>query len=1138
NQPVPDLNIMLVDEDFNFGQSQAAQEALISALPSLRAELDRLSLKRVDLVIDVPGGERQGGFRMDVLGRMEILIGTSLDPEMTLHHEAIHAMRALNLFTAAEWEVLQQAASKGWVEKHDIDKRYPDLLPSEQIEEAIAEEFAASVKARRAPASSAITRVFNKIHRLLKAFGNALRGQGFQTAEDVFNRALSGEIGARQPFEGFREAISKDARQPVRRSAQAQAHASTSMMGQSAFIPNRGIWDELVRQNSGIWARLRGAGAAAYDHVDSARIRIQDRFLPVLRAQEAIIRQTGQALPEEQNAYLAEETFSGKVGRHLFEIDEDYTKPIIDIMAGKKGERGLDPDEVGQWLYARHAIERNDAIAQINLQMPDGGSGMSNAEAQDILTDAAAGPNAARLQEIGRLIDKLRERTLTLRENSGLITPQEASMWRNQYQFYVPLKGFADTDNSEAYLDISGVGRRFNTKGPETKRALGRQSEAFNPLQAALTQAQEVAIRAEKNVVGQALYRLAKENPSPKLWKIKTPKQKRFYNRTTGLVESRTEDPISLFMDPNEMAVKVAGKEHRVLFQDERLARSAGSVGADQMGWFMGLMSQASRWFSAVNTMLDPEFVIRNAVRDMQAAQINVRNFGKDDRNAIGKAMLKNWPKAFVGAYRGQMNKADSEWTRYYKEFEASGAKVSFWRLEQPEAAREDLKRRLNLKGGNIAQRASKFVRISTRYNPVLGFIERTNLAVDNAVRLAAYVEARKKGWAKSDAASLSKNMTVNFNRRGEWGATINALYPFANAGIQGTQILFRAMTSRRMAKYAAGLVGMGLILDLVNAQLSEEDEDGELAYDKIPDWKNQMNLTVMLGPESDNAATFWMPYGYNMFPYMGQQIGKIARGVKEPGDALADFASAAFGAFSPMGGRDFQSVITPTMLDPINEMAMNEDWLGRPIRPENPWNDYGPNAYKYFSGVSDASRRVADVANRATGGSVAESGWLDVSPEYIDHAFGFVTGGAGRFVGRTSDTVGKLLRGEADQIESRNIPFYRSVQYEAGDWLDRERYYRFRDEVKSAQDALKTYQEAGVPVPQNVRKLASLNKMVNQSDKLLRESRKRKRLIEGREDGSDDQKQRAIKRIEENSTKVYLRFNKAFLERMGPQGE
>ncbi|MEM8971357.1 MAG: helicase-related protein, partial [Pseudomonadota bacterium] len=47
NQPVPDLNIMLVDEDFNFGQSQAAQEALISALPSLRAELDRLSLKRV-----------------------------------------------------------------------------------------------------------------------------------------------------------------------------------------------------------------------------------------------------------------------------------------------------------------------------------------------------------------------------------------------------------------------------------------------------------------------------------------------------------------------------------------------------------------------------------------------------------------------------------------------------------------------------------------------------------------------------------------------------------------------------------------------------------------------------------------------------------------------------------------------------------------------------------------------------------------------------------------------------------------------------------------------------------------------------------------------------------------------------------
>ena len=229
--------------------------------------------------------------------------------------------------------------------------------------------------------------------------------------------------------------------------------------------------------------------------VDRARIVMQDRFLPVMRAQQAVTKSFGITIPESHNAYLTETTFSGKVGRHLFEIDEEYTKPIISLIAGSKA---LTADTVGLWLAARHAVERNAYIATINPAMPDGGSGMTDAEAQQVLADAAAGPDAARLDQIGDLIDKLRERSLKLREDAGLITHQEAQLWRTQYQFYVPLKGFSETDHSEAVLDLTGTGRRYNVRGGETKRALGRRSEAFNPLQSAITQAQEVAIRAEK----------------------------------------------------------------------------------------------------------------------------------------------------------------------------------------------------------------------------------------------------------------------------------------------------------------------------------------------------------------------------------------------------------------------------------------------------------------------------------------------------------------------------------------------------------------------------------------------------------------------------------------------------------------
>ena len=485
--------------------------------------------------------------------------------------------------------------------------------------------------------------------------------------------------------------------------------------------------------------------------------------------------------------------------------------------------------------------------------------------------------------------------------------------------------------------------------------------------------------------------------------------------------------------------------------------------------------------------------------------------------DTIAKAMIKHWPKAFVGAWRGQGNKADSEWTRYYREFEKAGAKVSFWKLDQPESGKADLEKRIRLAGGSRLGPASRFVRFSTRDNPVLGFIERTNLAVDNAIRLAAFVSARKSGWSAQDAAALAKNLTVNFNRRGEWGSTINALYPFANASIQGTQILFRAMTSKRMAKYGIGLVALGIILDAVNAGLSHEDDDGELAYDKIPDWKSRTNLAVMLGPDSGSAASIWLPYGYSLFPYLGQQIGKVARGVKEPGDAMADFAAAMFGAFSPITGEDFQSTITPTILDPVNEMAMNKDWLGRPIRPENAYADYGPDAYKFYAGASEASKALADMMNRATGGTIAESGAIDVSPEYIDHMFGFMTGGAGRTAGRMTDLVAKSVTGNFDEIELRDVPVARSLVYDTGDWLDRDRYYRFRDDVKEAHASAKAYREAGKTVPKHVAKIDRLYTDLLAAEKALRAMKKQ---------GGGDQE------------RVYIGFNKRFLKAAGPQGE
>ncbi len=237
-------------------------------MPKLRAELDRLNLRRVGLEAFVLGSDVQGRF---MPSHLAILIGRALNPRATLYHEAIHAMRALNLFTAEEWRALEHAAIRkgpngepNWIEKHDIANRYPDLTPSEQIEEAIAEEFAERAASRKPPSGSLLVNAFNKIGRILKAIRNAVRGAGFETAESVFGKAFAGEIGARDAGNtGIAARIreSKDQRNPplprIQRAGTGQQRQAQAL---PAHIPNRGMWDELTRSGATVFERIKVVG--------------------------------------------------------------------------------------------------------------------------------------------------------------------------------------------------------------------------------------------------------------------------------------------------------------------------------------------------------------------------------------------------------------------------------------------------------------------------------------------------------------------------------------------------------------------------------------------------------------------------------------------------------------------------------------------------------------------------------------------------------------------------------------------------------------------------------------------------------------------------------------------------------------
>lgn len=1064
----------------------------------LRDRLDKLGLKRVRLEFD-PQVEDQGVFRFSPDEAATIVIGSSQNADATLDHEAIHALRAMNLFTAKEWDALSKEAERRWIAQFDIRNRYADLSYEAQIEEAIAEAFAGRSKQPKTPIKTA----FAKIKRFLRAIREVFSGKSI---EAIFEDIESGAVGARKPASPSNSSLGYGARYQ-------RPHTLGGDRG-GAFIPDRRMWDELAAGNASALDKIRYGKGVFSDAFDRFRTKFQDRFLPILRAQQAVEKAYGRAVPKELNAYLAEELYSGRVGYKLDKLNQHYVQPIVEAIAKSKT---LSVETVGQYLYARHAVERNERIAEINPGMPDGGSGMETSDAIQMLDDFHKSDNAEALKDIASKIDEMREWSISERLRAGLISEAEAIAWRNSYNHYVPLKGWAETEHSDAQLDLSGMGRGFNTRGPETKMALGRSSQAFNPLVGAITQAQEVAIRSEKNRVAQHLYRLAKDTPSKNLWTVKQAETVRVFNSTTGQVETRRKNPVTWTMADNEMAVKVGGKEFRVIFHDHRIARAALNLGVDQFQGVVRYLGWFSRYFSSINTMMSPAFVLRNAFRDFLTANVTIHGLADKRSKEIIRRARRSYFKALVGSFGGLKGKTETEWQSHFDDFSASGGKIAFWKVGNPEDAIRDLDKMVQVERSSTARNVLRIFNaqgMNSDDNPVISLIERTNLAVDNALRLAVFVEGKKAGLSAEEAASLAKNLTVNFNRRGEYGALLNAIFPFSNAAIQGTHTIFRVMKARRVVGMVAVMVTYGLMSDLINSAVSEEDEDGEIAYDKIPEHVVRMRLIAM-HPGSGSASSIPLPYGFNVFPYMGIQLGKVLRGKKDIGQAMADLGAAAAQSFLPT-----DSVIPEILSLPV-DLATNEDWLGRPIRPENPYSDYGPQSQKFYQSVSIMSRDIAHFLNAVSGGSKAEPGMIDISPEYLDHVMAFATGGLGRFVGRVSNVTGKLAGGE--DVEMNDVPFMRDLSVETGIWLDRNAFYTRRDEIREAVAAVKVGTSSGEWVSPESRKLARLNDLLKDVEKKLRAMRTRQRS------GNPSSSQR--RSMEEAEQNLYNRLNGAYLK-------
>lgn len=774
------------------------------------------------------------------------------------------------------------------------------------------------------------------------------------------------------------------------------------------------------------------------------RRKIIDALTPIISWQEDIESQflEDNKVTEERDVALAAELAVGKMPERISDFNNE-------TISGKNKSSfvnrlitnvGISVDDFSRYLHAEHAAERNAYIASLpNTKYKDGGSGMSNSEAKRIKAELNKKYGLKVLRQYTKEFrEKFIDAELQVRLDAGLISQKDFdSLKGNVFKNYVPL--FREMDDSDSLYESSGYlfmdrGKGFNIfGGKEYARAVGSKRPVKNIIVSAAERMHSAIIRAEKNEVNKKVLALVEAYPS-EAFEVKGIPHNPVYNENgeiSHMTPMSAKDSEGNKVDQkNVLNVKVDGKTKRIIFKGikgERIARALQGLGVSKA---IPVLNHFNTYLRYVNTIYNVDFIFSNFVRDIQTAGINITaEQGGDIRNqAMSPTNLKQAWKAVYNIVRN--DEIDSEWGELYNRMRLAGGKTGFFDIQSIEAKLEGLEKSL----ANVGQKRNT---VKEGAKNILGFVESLNEATESAVRLTLFKAMIDAGYSDSKAASGAKNVTINFNRKGEWGPVLNSLYLFANAGLQGG---YRIMTvvgkSKKAQQAVATLTTMGFMESWIN-HMSDDDEE----YKKLGNYIKDNYFVARYG-EGDKYFKMRLPYGFNVFKVVGNITADLAWAAHsgeaiDKSDQLFRLLTAINASYNPLGDSPIEQMITPTILKPFIQLGANKNFYGGPIYPEVyqeapadnqlAW-DNTPEIYKKSAEgwfLATQNRFLYDENGEIVGGQYGPGdGFGDISPETLEYFTEYLSGGLGKSVARLISAPIDLYKGN---LQVDEIPLIRN---------------------------------------------------------------------------------------------------------------
>lgn len=526
----------------------------------------------------------------------------------------------------------------------------------------------------------------------------------------------------------------------------------------------------------------------------------------------------------------------------------------------------------------------------------------------------------------------------------------------------------------------------------------------------------------------------------------------------------------------------------------------------------------------------------------------------KDMKEGVGIGLYARYREGTLG---------DSKMERYFKEFMQNGGETGWVQVKTMQEWEKEYKRDVSRERSNVSK-AGKMLR-----DVLVGNVENLNEMAENMARFATFCTSRDLGRSAVRSAYDAKQVSTNFNRHGsgdaiktfkngEMGAGkemrrnvygfiasyLRNYSMFFNAGVQSTHLLMNNVKKAPVGTIASMMAmpfGLGILAAAVNnAMIANEDEKERKGvqdpYGELPEYIRRNNLCIYKG----GGKFVTIPLAIELRAFYG--LGDIAAGMTTAKNVkstrnvamdavgcmsqllpVVDFTNTS--AFDKEPGKETLKGVLPTAAAPFVEWWLNSDWKGSPIRREGDYTENRPAWMNAYSGTPEklmdlnkwVNARTNDVApgnENMRGNSLLDEA---TDPAMLNHIIGTIGGGAATFMTRGTGLVLKYADGREQEIETKDIPFLRSLMYTPSEQTSMARtkakWYSYKESMEKSMSNYSMLKNKNVPLTERIRNAADRHRFEQGADyariRIIKDAEKQmKRWNKMKRLNADDKKQ------------------------------